>query len=151
MTTRFRIEIRADYRASTGPVTKSAPVLCVAAGKSQVDWQSEKARAIGDLKNLVGEMSKSGGMTLLMESHYAAMLFPNHRAIDFISMVFKEWGATGDGVLLTTTCKDLKVSGVLALNAHLVELAKAKGITLDVDVGKSQAVTLLSDQKFTVS
>jgi hypothetical protein len=65
---------------------------------------------------------------------------------------FKEWSPSGgDGSLMTTTCKDLKVTQVMPLSAHLVELAKAKGITLDMDAGKTQVVTLRTKEKFSTS
>jgi hypothetical protein len=149
MAMRFRIEIRAEWRASTKPYSQNSLLYCVAPGQSQIDWQTEKVRAVSDLKKLVDAMTEAKGMTILMESHYATMLFPNHRNIDFISMQIKDWSPfSGDGVLITITCKDLKVTQVMPLTAHLVDLAKAKGITLDMDVNRTQVVTLQTKQKF---
>jgi hypothetical protein len=152
MAMRFRIEIRAEWRATSKPHSQNSLLYCVAPGQSQIDWQSEKIRAVSDLKKLVDVMSEAHGMTILMESHYAAMLFPNHRNVDFISMQVKEWApASDDGVLITITCKDLKVTKVMPLTPHLVELAKSKGITLDMDVNRTQVVTLQTSQKFSGS
>jgi len=150
MAMRFRIEIRAEWRAGGKPYSQNSLIYCIAAGQSQIDWQSEKVRAVSDLKKLVDAMSEANGMTLLIESHYASMLFPNHRDIDFISMQIKDWApASGDGVLITITCKDLKVTQVMPLTSHLVDLAKSKGVTLDMDVSRTQVVTLQTKQKFT--
>jgi hypothetical protein len=146
MTQRMRIEARADYRADGKSYTKNALIYCVAPGESQIDWQTEKVRAVSDLQALIDAINKAKGITFLMEMHYASMLFPNHRAIDFLSLQFSEWKpAGGDGALLTPTCKDLTVSGVLPLTSHLVDLAKANGTPVPVegaDVDKTQVVTL---------
>jgi hypothetical protein len=149
MAMRFKIEIRADWRTSGKSYTRNSLLYCVAPGQSQIDWQTEKIRAVSDLKDMVGAMTKAKGMTILIENHYASMLFPNHRDIDFISMQIKDWApSSGDGVLITITCKDLKVTQAMPLTSHLVDLAKAKGITLDMDVGKTQVVTLVTKQSF---
>ena len=152
MAARLRIELRADWRASGDSSSRNALVYCIAPGESQIDWQTEKVRAVADLKKLLEAINSAGGLTLLMETHYASMLFPNHRDVDLVSIQFKEWNPSGgDGVLLTSSCKDLKVSKVMPLTAHLVELAKGKGITLDIDADKSQVVTLRTKQKFSTS
>ena len=148
MTMKFRIEIRAEWRASSNPYSRNSLLYCVAPGQSQIDWQSEKARAPSDLKKLVDAMSAANGMTILIESHYATMLFPNQRSIDFISMQFKEWAPTSDRALITITCKDLTVTQVTPLTQHLVDLAKSKGTTLDMDVSRTQVATLTTKQKF---
>jgi hypothetical protein len=150
MAMKFRIEVRADWRGSGKPQTQNSLIYCVAAGQSQIDWQSEKVRSVDELKKFVVALSEANGMTILIESHYASMLFPNHRDIDFISMQFKDWAPlSGDGVILTTTCKDLKVTRVMPLTAHLVDLAKSKGVTLDMDVNRTMVVTMTTRQKFT--
>jgi hypothetical protein len=149
MAMRFRIEIRAEWRSSGKSYSQNSLLYCVAPGQSQIDWQTEKVRAVSDLKKLVDAMSEGHGMTVLIESHYASMLFPNHRAVDFISMQIKDWApSSGDGVLITITCKDLKVTQVMPLTAHLVDLAKTKGVTLDMDVNKTQVVSMTTKQKF---
>jgi hypothetical protein len=152
MTTRLRIEARAEWKTANGSGIQNAFIYSIAPGQSQIDWQTEKVRAVSDLKTMIDAINSAGGATFLMEMHYAAMLFPNHRDINFLSIQFKQWSpSSGDGVLMTSTCKDLKVTGVMALTSHLVDLAKQGGITLDVDIGKTQVVTLLTSEKFTKS
>ena len=152
MTTRLRIEVRSEWRATGHSYSQNTLIYSIAPGQSQIDWQTEKVRAVSDLKVMIDAINKAGGATFLMEMHYASMLFPNHRDIDFISVLFKQWSPSGgDGGLLTSTCKDLTVSGVMPLTVHLVDLAKAKGIVLDMDVGKTKIVTLRTKQKFTTA
>jgi hypothetical protein len=153
MTGKFRIDVRADWRVSGKSFSGTPLMHCIAPGQSQTDWQTEKALAVSQLKDLIDAINKAGGLTFLMEMHSVAMVFPNHRDIDFISLQFKTWDPPkgNDGTMMTTTCKDLKVTGVMPLTAHLVALAKAKYITLDMDVGKTQVVTLLTKQKFSIS
>jgi hypothetical protein len=147
---KFRIEVRAEWRSGGKSYSHNSLIYCFAAGQSPVDWQSETARSVDELKKLVDILSKAGGMTILIESHYASMLFPNHRAVDFVSMQIKAWTpSSGDGVILTITCKDFKVTQVMPLTAHLVQLAKSKGVTLDLDVNRTMVVSMTTKQKFT--
>jgi hypothetical protein len=152
MAMRFRIEVRVEWRDKSTPYSANSLIYCVAPGQSQVDWQSEKVRSVEELKKLVDGLTKSNGMTVLVEMHYASMLFPPQRNIDFLSMQFKDWTPmSGDGVLLTTTCKDLTVSQVMPLTQHLVDLAKAQGVSLDMDVTRTKVVTLTTKETFTKS
>jgi hypothetical protein len=143
--TLLRIDARADWRVNHKPATlANVPILSVAPGESPTDWQTEKVRAVSDLKKLIDAVNDAKGITFLMDLHYAVMVFPNHRDIDFISIEFnqREVGS-GGGPLLTTTCKDLTVTKTMQLTAHLVELAKANHESLDgVDPATSQLVTL---------
>jgi hypothetical protein len=148
MAMRFRIEVRVDWRDQGKTYTNNSLIYCVAPGSSQIDWETEKVLSVDQLKNLVDSLTKSHGMTILIEMHYASMLFPVQRNIDFLSMQFKDWSSSG--VLLTTTCKDLTVSQSTALTPHLVNLAKTQqGITLDMDVTKTKVVTLTTQDTFT--
>jgi hypothetical protein len=146
---KFRIEARAEWRSGGKPYSRNAFIHCIAPGQSQINWQSEKVRSVDELKKFVDALSAANGMTILIESHYAAMLFPNHRDVDFVSMQVKDWSpSSGDGALITITCKDLKVTQVMPLTAHLVELAKSKGVTLDMDVSRTMVVSMTTKQKF---
>jgi hypothetical protein len=142
--TKLRIEARVDYRVDGKPTSKNVPVYCIAPGESQIDWQTEKVLTVADLKKLFEAANKSKAITLLMEANYGSMAFPNHRDIDFISIQFSQWQASGaGGKLATATCKDLTVVKTLPLTPHLVELSKAKHISLDgVDTDKAQTDTL---------
>jgi hypothetical protein len=149
MAMKFRIEVRAEWRSGGKSYSQNSLIYCIAAGQSQIDWQSEKVRSVDEFKKFVDALTTAKGMTILIESHYAAMLFPNHRDVDFVSMQVKDWSpSSGDGVLITITCKDLKVTQVMPLTAHLVDLAKSKGVTLDMDVNRTMVVSMTTKQKF---
>jgi hypothetical protein len=150
MAMRFRIEVRVEWRDQGKPYSSNSLIYSVAPGQSQVNWQTEKVLSVDQLKKLVDTLTSSHGMTILIEMHYASMLFPVQRNIDFLSMQFKDWSTSN--VLLTTTCKDLTVSQSTALTPHLVDLAKSQlGITLDMDVTKTKVVTLTTQDTFTKS
>jgi hypothetical protein len=149
MAMRWRIDINADWRAS-GKSYSSTPIMyCIAPGQSQTDWQTEKVKAVSDLQKLFDAINKANGLTFLMEMHSVTMAFPKGRVIDRMLVTIKDWTPlSGNGVVMTQVCKDLDVTQVMPLTQHLVDLAKAKHITLDMDVGKTQAVTLSTKQQF---
>lgn len=109
--------------------------------------------AVSQLKDLIVAINKAGGLTFLINMHYATRFFPKSRAIDFMSVQFKSRNPSqgNDGTLLISSCKDLSVTQVMPLTAHLVDLAKAKGITLDMEVATTQAVTMVTKQQFSTS
>jgi len=109
---RLRIEARAEYRdQSRKPVSRNTLISAVAPGDSTTDWQTEKVRAVSDLKSLMQQVNKAKKITFLMEPHYSLMIFPKGRSIDFLSIEFREWEAKSAS--LTSTCKDLTVIKVM--------------------------------------
>ncbi len=105
---RLRIEARAEWRdQSKKPVSKNTLISAVTPGDSTTEWQSEKVRAVTDLKKLIETANAKKKITFLMEPHYSFMIFPKGRDIDFLSIEFREWDAKSAN--LTSTCKDLTV------------------------------------------
>lgn len=105
---RLRITARAEWRSQNKESKRENTLIsAVNAGDSTIDWQSEKIRAVSDLKALFQAVNTKKKITFLMEPHYALRIFPKDRNIDFLSIEFKEWNA--DTASLTPTCKDLKV------------------------------------------
>jgi hypothetical protein len=107
---KFRISVRANWRdQSRKQASGASPISAVNPGDSANGWQSEKVMSVDQLKKLLEtDANKAKKVTFLMELHYATMLFPKGRDVDFLSLEFKDWG-TGN-VILTETCKDLTVS-----------------------------------------
>lgn len=105
---RLRITARAEWRSQNKESKRDNTLIsAVNAGDSAIDWQSEKIRAMSDLKALFQAVNTKKKIIFLMEPHYALRIFPKGRNIDFLSIEFKEWNA--DTANLTPTCKDLKV------------------------------------------
>jgi hypothetical protein len=154
MSTNLNIGVRVDWRDGGKALTQeNLPFYCIAPGQSQVDWRTEKVTAPSQLKDLLDAINKAGGLTFLMNMHYVSRYFPKNRAIDFMSVQFKSRNPNkgNDGTIMTSTCKDLSVTQIMPLTAHLVTLAKAKGITLDMEVATTQAVTMVTKQQFSTS
>jgi hypothetical protein len=154
MSTRLNISARIQWRdGGTSFAQDNVPFYCIAPGQSQIDWQTEKVMAVSQLKDLIDAINQAGGLTFLMDMHYVSRFFPKNRTIDFMSVAFKSRspGQGSDGTLMISAGKDLKVTVVMPLTDHLVALAKAKGITLDMQVSTTQVVTLVTSQKFSTS
>jgi hypothetical protein len=118
---------------------------------SSIRFWTEKVRAVSDLDAMIDAMTKAGGMTLLMRMQYVSMAFPKGRAIDMISMQFKEWSGSGNA-LHTSRGKDLTVLAVAPMTQNLLDLAhKQHGVNLSLDAPLSQlqTVTLTTKQPFT--
>lgn len=114
---RLRIEARAEWRSqSKESKNENTLISAVNAGDSIMDWQSEKIRAVSDLKALFQAVNSKKKITFLMEPHYALRIFPKGRDIDFLSIEFREWEAKTAS--LTPTCKDLKVVKTAATNGN---------------------------------
>lgn len=105
---KLRIEAREEYRDHGKPITRSTLIDSVTPGDSTTEWQSEKVRSVGELKALVDDANKKKMISLLVESHFALILFPKGRSLDLLSLQFSEWEAKSS--TLVTACKDLTVT-----------------------------------------
>jgi hypothetical protein len=102
---KFRISARVQQQKSKQP--DATLITSVNPGDATSEWQSEKVLSVDQLKALFNAASDKKKITFLLEFHYALKVFPKDKAIDFISVEFKDWES--NNVILTPTCKDLKV------------------------------------------
>ena len=135
---RMRIEARVQYRDGGVRTTRNTMIFSIAPGDSTSDWQTEKVRSVDDLRKLLETANAKKKITFLMEPHYALMVFKNQRDIDFLSLLFQEWGQPG-GTLMNATCKDLSV---------IKNMPAPAGSLPDLDVSNPQIVTLQFSGRF---
>jgi hypothetical protein len=132
-TPKFRIEARAQWRDKGKPASRNTLVTAVNPGDSTSDWQSEKVRSVDELRKLFKDANAKKMVTLLVESNFSSLVFPNNREIDFLSVEFKEW--QGKTAILTPTCNDLKVVKNMASTAE----KKQNVVTLKISGDKGFA------------
>ena len=106
---KFRISVSAKWRdQNKKPFDNNSLISAVNPGDSASGWQSEKVLSVDQLKKLLEvDANKAKKVTFLMELHFATMLFPKGRDIDYLSLEFKDWQSSN--VILTENCKDLTV------------------------------------------
>ncbi|HZF34907.1 MAG TPA: hypothetical protein VE914_13995 [Candidatus Angelobacter sp.] len=106
---KFRISVSAKWRDQyKKPASGNSLISAVNPGDSASGWQSEKVLSVDQLKKLFEvDANKAKKVTFLMELHYATMLFPKGRDIDYVSLEFKDWQS--GNVIVVENCKDLTV------------------------------------------